>query len=498
MNMHTNDGPDNGRLVHDSVGSGASQNSQSAYDEDDIVSVNSKEARTGNKAGKTVFILVVGAIIVGLLTYLGQTYLNAWKQSAKGSNTRVAGSEVDPMNPEATRVPVTQVGAATGNPPPVFIDPAREAEVLQDKPSIRPIRNQNGEIVLDAQGRALGVDATGAVVTVPAIDSLPSEPQVQQGGQQSTVVQQTPEVKKSRYGGNLYAGVGVPASATPQQNGEQAMPAQSNPVDPNQQKMAQQIELIKTLMGKNSGGASPTKDQGEEEGEEDTDTPSKNGLQKVSTQGKARIPVIRASRFSDQNMMLPRGRQAQCVLTSRIDDQLPGFTSCILLEDLYSDNGKTLLLEKGSDLTGEYGNVGQAGVSRIAVNWIRIKTPDGVYVDLDSPGTDPLGGSGLPGHYNPRWPERVGAALLISLTKDVIAAALANQSKKSGTTVVVSPGQETTSTGATMSEQVIKETLKVRPNVTIAEGSRISIYVQSDLDFSPVYQLLHAKRAAAK
>ena len=190
--------------------------------------------------------------------------------------------------------------------------------------------------------------------------------------------------------------------------------------------------------------------------------------------------------------MLPKGRQLPCVLTSRIDDQLPGYTSCTLLSNMFSDNGKILLLERGSELWGEYGTVnGAVGMSRIAVNWVRIKTPDGVTVDLASLGTDALGGSGLPGHYNPRWPERIGAALLVSFFKDVTTAIIAKQtSSGTGTNVNVSPPAPSTISGAGgIADQVARETLRVRPNVTIAEGQRISIYVQRDLDFRSVYDL---------
>ena len=217
----------------------------------------------------------------------------------------------------------------------------------------------------------------------------------------------------------------------------------------------------------------------------------------ANTQANTRTPMVQARMLPDQNLIIPKGRQAGCVLTTRIDDQLPGYTSCTLLDDLYSDNGKTLLLEHGSDIWGEYGTIGQPGLSRIAVNWVRIKTRDGITVDLSSPGTDALGGSGLPGHYNPRWVERIGAAVLLSLVKDVTAAVINSQTKSGGTTVSVTPpGQNTIGGTSNIADQVVRETLRVRPNVTIAEGTRISIYVNRDLDFRPVYELRRAANVA--
>jgi type IV secretion system protein VirB10 len=203
-------------------------------------------------------------------------------------------------------------------------------------------------------------------------------------------------------------------------------------------------------------------------------------------------PVAVAKRFADQNLVLPKGRQADCILTGRIVDEVPGFTSCVLAQNLYSDNGRVLLLERGSELTGEYGITNQLGSERLFVTWQRVKTPEGIEVDLSSPGTDRLGTSGLPGHLDNRWGARIGAALLISFVKDITVAVINNQNKStSGTSVNVqtSPGQNTVNASSSLAEEVIKQTIKTRPRLTINEGDRIAIYVARDLDFSPVYAL---------
>ena len=85
---------------------------------------------------------------------------------------------------------------------------------------------------------------------------------------------------------------------------------------------------------------------------------------------------------------------------------------------MYSDNGKVLLLEKGSQVTGEYQGAVQNGLNRIFVLWTRIKTPHGVLVNLDSPAADALGGAGLPGEVNYHWWKRFGRALLFTLIED--------------------------------------------------------------------------------
>jgi type IV secretion system protein VirB10 len=203
--------------------------------------------------------------------------------------------------------------------------------------------------------------------------------------------------------------------------------------------------------------------------------------------------------MTDQTLLLPKGRQADCVLTTRIVNELPGFTSCALTQNMYSADGKVLLLERGSEVSGEYGVSSQLGLRRLFIVWTRVRTPSGVEVDLRSPGADALGTSGVPGHLEQRWTERIGAALLLSVMRDAFELEIARQQadRSSSSTVVLgpTPGGNTMQAGQDIGEQVVKQTLNVKPTLHIAEGARISIHVARDLDFSPVYAL-RSDRAA--
>jgi type IV secretion system protein VirB10 len=80
------------------------------------------------------------------------------------------------------------------------------------------------------------------------------------------------------------------------------------------------------------------------------------------------------------------------------------------------------------------------------------------------------------------------------LVKDITVAIINNQTKDAsagGTSVNVqtAPGQNTLNASSALAEEVIKQTIKVRPRLTVNEGDRISIYVARDLDFSAVYAL---------
>ena len=78
-----------------------------------------------------------------------------------------------------------------------------------------------------------------------------------------------------------------------------------------------------------------------------------------------------------------------------------GLVGCQVLRHVYSDDGRVLLIERGSHLDGEYRIASlRPGAVRIPVLWTRIRTPNGVTVDIESPGTGQLGESGVDGYVD--------------------------------------------------------------------------------------------------
>ncbi|HPH05820.1 MAG TPA: type IV secretion system protein VirB10 [Methylotenera sp.] len=191
----------------------------------------------------------------------------------------------------------------------------------------------------------------------------------------------------------------------------------------------------------------------------------------------------KANLLGNRNYVLAKGNTFDCALTSAINSSNPGLVTCTTTGDSYSDNGKVVLVERGSLLTGEYAGLKQ-GDTRLTVLWDRIKTPEGVVIELNSLGTDALGRSGFDGDINKHWTERLGAAILLSSFKDLVAYETAKNSN--GTTIAFPNAQRA---GEDMANQILKQTIHIPPTLTKNQGERIAIVVKRDLDFSDVYEL---------
>ena len=163
--------------------------------------------------------------------------------------------------------------------------------------------------------------------------------------------------------------------------------------------------------------------------------------------------MVSASMLPNRNYVIAKGATLDCALETAIDSSVPGMVTCRLTRDIYSDNGKVMLLDRGSQLVGEYKSALKQGQVRMFVLWTRAKTPNGVIVNLDSPGIDSLGRSGITGHID-------------------------NNTANSGGKVV---------------ESMLEQSANIPPTLVVNQGAHVQVMVARDLDFSSVYNLQAAQ-----
>jgi len=163
------------------------------------------------------------------------------------------------------------------------------------------------------------------------------------------------------------------------------------------------------------------------------------------------------------------GTLIPAVLETAINSDLPGYTRAFVSQDVRSFDNKTVLLPRGSRLIGQYKSGVAAGQKRAYVIWTRAIRPDGISIDLGSPGTDGAGQTGLPGKVNSHFFQRFGAAILLS-----VVGALGSRSNDG---VVIASGTSAASVAA-------QSSANIPPTIRVVQGQAVKIFVARDLDFT--------------
>lgn len=199
---------------------------------------------------------------------------------------------------------------------------------------------------------------------------------------------------------------------------------------------------------------------------------------------------VKAQQRGDLTYLLAKGTNIRCGLDTKIVTTQPGFTRCIVSKDVYSANGKTLLIERGSKIIGEQTSALLQGQARVFVLWNELETPSGVKVPLASPGAGALGESGHAAYVKYHFWRRFGGALMISMIGDVGDAFSNRQNRPSGSNNHISY-ENTTEAAEQMATEALKNSINIPPTGTINQGTLINIMVARDVDFSNVYELVN-------
>ena len=205
-----------------------------------------------------------------------------------------------------------------------------------------------------------------------------------------------------------------------------------------------------------------------------------------------RATSVAATTLENPDLTITEGTFIDCVLETALDSEQPGMTRCVLPRNVYSTDGRVLLLPRGSRLVGQYqsGQLRQ-GKQRIFVVWTRVVTPDGVIIHLDSPTTDPLGRSGMNGRIDHHFIARFGAALLVSVVNDLSNYEIAKESR--GTTLNFNA---TTGEMNNLASIMAENSINTPPTLYKNQGGHIGIFVARDLYFGNVYGLRPVQRHA--
>ncbi|WP_343666726.1 type IV secretion system protein VirB10 [Paraburkholderia tropica] len=196
-------------------------------------------------------------------------------------------------------------------------------------------------------------------------------------------------------------------------------------------------------------------------------------------------PRVRAAMLGNRSLILAQGVKIDCVGDTAFDSTEAGISTCTVTKNVYSDDGHVLLIERGSQINSEYRSNLAPGQKRVFVLSARIKTPNGVTVEIDSPAADALGRMGVDGYVNNHWGQRIGAAMLLGITQDAIGYLATRGGNSNGSVVFENTQQQ----GNDMATRVLDNTINIPPTLTQNQGAEFTIVVARDLDFGSVYAL---------
>jgi len=229
--------------------------------------------------------------------------------------------------------------------------------------------------------------------------------------------------------------------------------------------------------------------------------------------GQQGVETARATQVARIDALVAQGTMIRGIVETAIQSDLPGQIRAITSEDVWSFDGRRVLIPAGSRLIGEYRSGLARGQTRIFIVWQRMLRADGVSVQLGSIGTDDLGRAGVTGEVDNKYVERFGAAIMLSLIGGVsqfIAGLGQNQQVQNAPIQIVDPvtGQVTTiqsqgnqtllnarqigaqtvsQTLTQLAQEALRDSINIPPTVHVDQGTRIMIFVRRDLDFSALY-----------
>ncbi|GJH38728.1 type IV secretion system protein VirB10 [Paraburkholderia hospita] len=196
-------------------------------------------------------------------------------------------------------------------------------------------------------------------------------------------------------------------------------------------------------------------------------------------------PRAHAGVLGDRSLVLAQGAKIDCAGDTAFDSTAAGLSTCTVTKNVYSDDGRVVLIERGSQINCQYRSNLSPGQKRTFILAARIETPHGVTVEIDSPAADALGRMGIDGYVDNHWGQRLGAAMLLGITQDAIGYLATRGGNSNGSVVYENTQQQ----GNDMATRVLDSTINIPPTLTQNQGAEFTIVVARDLDFGTVYAL---------
>jgi len=194
------------------------------------------------------------------------------------------------------------------------------------------------------------------------------------------------------------------------------------------------------------------------------------------------VSTATATRIEHPRYTIASGEFLHAVLETAINSDLPGMVRAVVSDPVYAYVGETPIIPAGSRLIGQYASAVFKGQNRVFVIWNRVILPNGISIQINSPGTDALGRAGIGAdEVNTHFWGRFGQSILLSLigagasTMDVNSADQYNSASMYRAAIGQSFQQS--------AEKSLQDNDQAKATLNIYQGTSINVFVARDLSF---------------
>lgn len=180
------------------------------------------------------------------------------------------------------------------------------------------------------------------------------------------------------------------------------------------------------------------------------------------------------------------GTVINAVIEQAIDTALPGRLRARVTTDIYdSKTGQTLVVGRGSTLTGQYRSEITEGQERVFAVFDRLITPQGAVVSLGQiEASDQMATTGVPGELHTHFWHRMGIATLMAIQSAFVEKKVGSVGQVAG-----SSGQATSSAAGQIllktTEKELERRYDVPSNITVPAGALLTLVIQDNVEIPP-------------
>ena len=180
--------------------------------------------------------------------------------------------------------------------------------------------------------------------------------------------------------------------------------------------------------------------------------------------------------------LLARGSVIPSVLETGLDSDLPGLVRARVSRDVYDSlTGAHVLIPRGAQLVGTYGETARGGQRRLFVTWTDLRLPDGTPIDLrdfSTLGAD--GAAGVRGRRSTGLLAALGAAVLFDLAGNATQILTGTQTPEQGDLAALLAGATGNATSR-VAERYMGQLIDGGPRFRVQAGTVMNVLVEADM-----------------